>query len=380
MSATVEQQDDDELVNMRTCPDCGEAYDSDVISFYETENNDIICESCAANYIYSDIQETLIDSSSACTLRGDGSDGDYISLSYRRHNCYQSSENSDLWFQYASDRDTYDDENGSHSDAIYQYHDTDVLDTHGWPAITPKNSLCFGVELEMEHTRDESKDGMKELSSALDGRDGNGTYILMCDGSLNKSGVELITLPYTLEAHQGAFGWDKILGSVKDIGMSGKSTDACGMHVHINRKAISALTLGKMLVFINSEPNTTLINLIAQRNPERWAKRIPKTLLDGSKPDSDKYEALHVSTKTIECRIFKGNMRPDRVLKNIEFCHAMVNYCRDASMQDVTGYNGFLAWINKRRGTYKHLVAFLAESKSVKRLGKIPGYQIKEEI
>jgi hypothetical protein len=157
---------------------------------------------------------------------------------------------------------------------------------------------------------------------------------------------------------------------VATIGRSGKDTTACGMHVHMNRKAISALTLGKMLVFINSAANSILIELIAQRDPHRWAKRMPKKITDGKATDGDKYEALHIGYKTIECRIFRGNLRPDRVLKNIEFCHAMVNYARDASMQEVTGYDGFLRWINARKGTYSNLVKFLAEKKQMNSLNK----------
>jgi len=353
---------------MQDCDVCGGSFDSDTHEFCDVEGGNTVCESCIEGYMYSEIQGTYIDADSAVGLH---ETDERVSPAYRNNHCYQSRMDLDEWFEYDYNRDEYDEEYLSqHGDGetIYEYHETDAIDALGWPDETPENGLCFGVELEMEHKTRASYAGMLELSQALKGRDGNGKYILMHDGSLNASGVELITLPYTLDGHQKGFNWAAVLDPTKGIGRSGSGTEACGMHVHINRKAISALTLGKMLVFMNSAANSKLVELIAQRDGGQWARRVAKKITDGKKTDGDKYEALHIGHKTIECRIFKGNLRPDRVLKNIEFCHAMVNYARDASMQEVTGYDGFLKWINARKGIYSNLVKFLAEKKNAARL------------
>lgn len=278
------------------------------------------------------------------------------------------------WYAFEEHRDAMeadrqeDIDRESRENIVYGYHETDVLNQHGWPSVTPKKGLCFGVELEMEHKEEDSSEGQEQLSTLLGGKEGKersdvpGNYILMRDGSLDSSGVELITAPYTLEYHQDTFGWKTLLDSVKDVGRSGRGTSACGMHVHINRASISALTLGKMLVFVNEVSNTRLIERIAQRNPEQWARRYKKTIRDGISATSDKYEALHVGRQTIECRIFRGNLRPDRVLKNIEFCHSIVVYCKQASMKAVEGHSDYLHWLGKNRGTYPNLVRFLGET------------------
>ena len=267
---------------------------------------------------------------------------------------------------------------------IYSYHGTTPIETHGWPSATPKNSLCFGVELEMEHKgtkeRDEDEDEdsdddnadysdlQKHICRALRFSDGTGNggipgvegrYVLENDGSLNDSGVELVTCPYTLDFHQTRFGWDKLLAEVSGIAMSGKGTTACGMHVHVNRKALSALTLGKMLVFVNAENNTRLVRQVAQRDSERWAERYEKSIRQGKDRNSDKYQAMHLSENTVEFRIFRGNLKPERVLKNIEFVHSVVCYCRAASIQEIESPEGYYKWLFKHRGTYKNLVKFL---------------------
>jgi hypothetical protein len=247
---------------------------------------------------------------------------------------------------------------------VYRYHETNPISLFGWPTQTAESELCFGVELEMEHKRLNSAAGQLELSRALGGRDGStttgGRYMLAADGSLNSSGVELITAPYTLSYHQVAFGWNTVLEAVKGIGRSGKGTEACGMHVHMNRQAISALTLGKMLTFVNMPANSALISRVAQRSDNSFSRKTVKKVIDGKQITSQKYDALHITQATIECRIFKGNLRPERVLKNIEFCHALVTYCSSASIQACQNFTDFIKWLGANRGSYKNLVKFLA--------------------
>lgn len=59
-------------------------------------------------------------------------------------------------------------------------------------------------------------------------------------------------------------------------------------------------------------------------------------------------------------RIFRGNLRAERVLKNLEFCHALVMYCRVASMQHLT-WEQFWQWLRStpvNRKQYGHLIDF----------------------
>ena len=287
----------------------------------------------------------------------------YVSRRWARENAHYHEEcdrwyEEELHFNYAYD--AWQAEHGSDR-PTYSYHEVNVIDVQGWPSVTPKSSLAFGVELEMEH-RDGNDGSQDDMSDALGGRDGNGTYILMSDGSLSDSGVELITLPYTLDYHQSKFHWNIVLEPVTRIGRSGQGTTNCGMHVHASRAAISPLTLGKLLVFINSSQNRALVNRVAQRTENGYCQKHPKKVTHGLEEASGRYEALHVAKHTVEFRLFRGNLRYERVLKNIEFCHASIIYCQDASITAVEEPTGFIAWLSKRRKTYPNLVRYLQDT------------------
>lgn len=360
--------DDEEPEVTFTCDRCGtettdEDYDSIAVRTGQHESEDW-CRDCTETHsTYVDLVQDYIDDRE---IVRSGDTDEHAPIWYARDNWYYSGRH-DVWY---ADSDSAPENQGS-SDMPFSYHETNTIEQFGWPKETPKNSLCFGVELEMEHVDDsedtdssDDAERQSELVIRLGGRTGgkvSGSYLLMNDGSLGDSGVELITSPYTLEYHQTKFGWKELLTPMQGYARSGAGTTKCGMHVHVNRKALSALTLGKMLVFVNSNANTALIERVAQRNTERWAKRYAKSIANGKDETSDKYEALHLSEKTVEFRIFRGNLRPDRVLKNIEFCHSVAVYCRQASTKAVETYSDYVQWLGKNRSAYPNLVAFLGE-------------------
>jgi hypothetical protein len=289
---------------------------------------------------------------------------DIALIDWIEHNYYWSCA-AGAWFMSESERDSYDSEYPENDDDencsdLYGYHDADVIDVHGWPKENKHDALVFGVELEMEGKRGYSQ---SDMTGALGGMNGhNGRYILMADGSLSDAGVELITVPMTLEQHSGSMmGWDKILAPVREIGRSGAGTTSCGMHVHVNRAAVSALTLGKMLTFIGSPDNLELVERVAQRSESSYAKIYKKKVTDNRKTQNSRYEALNIGQRTIEFRIFRGNLRTDRVMKNIEFCHSVVTYCQQASIRSIEAPLDYITWLGKRRSTYPNLVAFLGQ-------------------
>jgi Pentapeptide repeats (9 copies) len=251
------------------------------------------------------------------------------------------------------------DDNEERSSDLYSY-STDIFDKLAWPPENARNALVFGVELECE-ARDEDRHGQKSIIEALGGSIGE-NYILKCDASLTY-GVEIVSLPYTLDQHRQTFGWDRILKPLADIAKSGARTTNCGMHCHINRAALSPLTLGKMLVFANCAGMHDMIDLIAQRSQNSYCVRRDKKITDGQS-NSARRESLNVRDATVEVRIFRGNTRPERVIKNISFCHAMVQYARASSMLTIESVDHFTHWLIGHRGAYPELVSFLIEKQA----------------
>ena len=118
--------------------------------------------------------------------------------------------------------------------------------------------------------------------------------MLKGDGSLS-NGFEIVTAPATLNAHKKY--WKPFFDSGDEAINHLKSwnTDTSGIHVHISKSALSQSNIGKILVFINDVKNEDFINHIAGRSSNQWAKKSPKKISDGTRTDTDKYEAVNTS-------------------------------------------------------------------------------------
>lgn len=340
----------------RECPCCsrdylhdddetGNADDLPTTEWRSTVDDDEVCERCAdRHYVYGSRDDAYIHTDYAVYLN----DADcYVTDGYAESNCYQNDDGE--WYE---ERPT--------AGNILDYGD-DVLERCEYDSRALRNgALMFGVELEMEPTGDADQD---DVARALGGPIAD-RYILKEDGSLD-SGVELVTIPMTLDGHRTRFDWPAVLARVRGLAKSGRNTTNCGMHVHINKAALSALTIGKMLVFLNSQRTARLVTLIAQRESNGYCSRDEsKKITDGKWNSDNRYDIANVGPRTVEFRLFRGNLRPDRVLKNLEFCHAVVNYCKDASMQTLENPELFSQYILKRRGEYPELVKYLAEARA----------------
>ena len=260
----------------------------------------------------------------------------------------------------------YEEESEEDDDAILYEYGTNVIHEHGWPRRTRKTSLCFGVELELEAT---THLNFMQTIEDFGGRDGNGRFLLKRDGSLDDYGMELVTLPYTLDDHRTYFSWDRLLTErLRGMARSGSGTSRCGMHVHVNRSVLTPLTIGKLLVFLNGGSEydqDDFISEIAQRYSNGYcsrdkAKKIT-TPFGKNRYKCDRYDILNVGNATIEFRMFRGNLRPERVLKNLEFCHASIRFCEESGIHESASYRNFLRWMKRHRKEYPYLAAFLIE-------------------
>lgn len=311
---------------------------------HETEHETRVCNRCARlHYTYSGLQGCYVEDDESVRLEDSGA---VVSVSWAESNAY------------SHDGDWYEcEENLPRDDALHDY-STDVLDYCDYDKeALERGALMFGVELEMEPAGDTSQD---ELADELGGRTCR-EYILKEDASLD-AGVELVTIPLSLEGHRDRFAWRRVLSSVQGHAKSGAGTTNCGMHVHINKAALSSLQIGKMQVFLNSTSLRDQITTIAQRASNDFCERSAKKVTDGAKFSANRHDIMNVGSRTVEMRMFRGNLNFKRVLKNIEFCHALVLYCKDASLRGIEDWGQFASWLLRRRSQYPHLVEFLVDS------------------
>ena len=338
------------------CADCSDGFENPdgrhAAERHTTVDGDVICESCAGDsYVYSTLQEGYLNSDAACSVEGE----EYASRRWLdRHGYYEHADG--IWRSEPEESEDDDDDESEDTLCLYPYREN-VLDhcAHDRAAIR-RGELLFGVELEMEARRISSQ---SEIVSVLGGKCRQ-RFILKEDGSLTR-GVELVTVPLTLTQHTSEFGWKATLAPILALAQSGAGTESCGIHIHINRRALSALTVGKLLVFLNSPANVGLVDTVGQRSSNGYCQRIPKKVGDGlCRRVGTRYELVNVTRRdTVEIRLFRGNLRAERILKNIEFVHALALYLPGCSARDCEDPQRFGAWVGARPKDYPHLHEFL---------------------
>lgn len=296
--------------------------------------------------------------------------------------------------------DDDDDDDSSGPDCLMDY-STDVMRylsvDHSFKS-TPYGDFHMGVEMETE-LRNHSVNGRVSSMRDLLGED---YLVAKRDGSLGGgggAGIEWVTRPTSLAVHREKFV--KLLvsdeGASVRQGLSAWNARCCGTHVHIDARAFTALSLGKLIQFFDDTKNAAFIRQIAGRHPnidsqaEYYAGRSssisgdisPAKVLKGKLPSrfvmvntnnlsdfgrwrlglttnnySD-YGTVTCPHGTVEVRIFRASMRPERHLAQLEFTHALVLYCRAASMRQLNG-EAFVAWLRFNGGAYPWLCKWYA--------------------
>jgi hypothetical protein len=301
----------------------------------------IMCDGCREDYVYAYDAEALCHNEYAV----------YVDC----RDAYYTEE-------YACDNFYRDDNGYWHDEPPSALHDysTRVTDYFSPSPTSFGKRLVMGIELECEP---KGYNSQTDLVESVDGPTGD-NFICTEDGSLD-DGMELCTMPFTMEDHKSFryVKWNEILASLQPIARSGQGTTACGMHIHVNRRALSQLQIGKMLVFANSAKNDSMLRTIFQRASCEYASRKRDAKIqDGKSHYSGRCERINLQPDaTIEVRAFRGNLRLERVLKNIEFVHAMAIFCRDVSMRNVENWHEFSRFVDSRKGIYPNLRSFMIE-------------------
>ena len=215
------------------------------------------------------------------------------------------------------------------------------------------------------------------------------------DGSLHENkGIELIGGPYSCKDYQdGKTPWKETVEYAKHIGAEGHDakggSNLYGIHLSISRSLFSTLHAAKFIVFFNQQ--SSLVKLVAQRgviyhgnyglrpdikttvtekldldaydHVDKRCKKKKKTIQTG------KYEPVFADEKRLEVRVFRSNLRWDRILKNIEFVQAVFDFTRDCGISIIAdakkGTTEFLNWL-QLQNDFKTLKEFLYETKNRK--------------
>lgn len=198
------------------------------------------------------------------------------------------------------------------------------------------------------------------------------------DGSLRDRGLEIVSVPASLQWHREHTA--KFLQDVKPHLEGWKHPD-CGIHIHVGKAQLSPLTQARLLTFVHDPDNQAFITALAGREPNTYAvrgrakKKLPYYRQEAGE---GRYQALNFATRksaTVEFRIFRSNTSPAGFMKNLCFVHALCSWCAVAGNQEVSavqvgiqgrgpapGYKNFLAWCERNRGEYPVLVKWCEEN------------------
>ena len=139
------------------------------------------------------------------------------------------------------------------------------------------------------------------------------------------------------------------------------------MHVHISRKPLSQLTIGKMTAFLNNLKNKDFIHYISGRINNSYAKmddRRDVTYAWKNKNNTDRYNALNLNPdNTIEVRLFATPMDYKTFASRLQFVQALVDYSGPAStnipLKEQSSYKSFIGWLNNNRKAFPELYTHL---------------------
>ena len=250
------------------------------------------------------------------------------------------------------------------------------LEAERTKGMTLPDLLLMGVELEVEPFNPSSSLPDKEAQRLA--RSVAGWAILKSDGSLGVGGREIVTRPMTLDAHRVA--WMAFFNDKPYEYLSSWKSERCGLHVHLNRAAISPLTEGKLISFLNAPSNVKFTQDIAGRNllhneyaaiaplkkiTEGFRKSgqekargsckwtVQQRLLTGGNRTGHRRTATNISSRndgtTLEVRIFRGNIGCNGVFRVLEFLHALVSYLslNTNSAATVDNWLDFVTWLGE---------------------------------
>ena len=218
-------------------------------------------------------------------------------------------------------------------------------------------NLYLGVELEVN----KSSRAPRQIVKMLEEKILSGTAICKSDGSLGHKGLELNIVPMTLDYAKQTNYWFNFEKNVKDYLYSYRDKKT-GVHVHVPRHLFTKYQIGLIGQFLNLKANYDYLVGISGRDMNKdtsYCNTNPEMTIKQFRYETDRYSVLNtIPEKTIEFRLFKGNISANTIYRYLEFVHALCTYARSHSMNSKTHHNEFIKWVETNSFDYPILNRF----------------------
>jgi len=262
------------------------------------------------------------------------------------------------------------------SSGVIGYHEfnSDRYSPHRVNPNDPEEKLLMGVELEC----DDGEFDCNDFTWWTEEKDN--LVHFEHDGSLSDDGVECITMPCSLRYHKEKMRWDDLCSRLNGCGFHSHNTSDCGLHVHMNRDALTPIQIVKMDVFCNrgvafwSQIGRRKVIFNGNYDPSKMAKK-DKGLRRYESHDS-RYQVLNTcNSDTVELRFCRGTLNVETILGTLELFHAMPKYLDTIPIAHIyeTEKNimGFIKYVVENRHKYTNALPMM------RRLVRHEGYAAK---
>ena len=249
---------------------------------------------------------------------------------------------------------------------IYQVHSYSTRAEHTLPFKDEGEHIpeYMGIELEYENCLTEKSAVYNALA---------GHVILKRDGSIH-NGFEIVTAPATLASHKKAFS-----GFYSKVKLEALAN--CGMHVHVDKRKMGQMQLGKLLALVYKKENIPHLEKLAGRSfsTNSYCKAEQEnTVTSGllvrlrhsdraTRQSEGKYQAINTSpVDTIEFRIFAPPTDEKVLFARLELVQAMLDWTKPAvcSVKDAVSWEKFLEFVGFYKKSYPNLVDTLFGKKT----------------
>lgn len=245
-----------------------------------------------------------------------------------------------------------------------------------------RRPVFLGLELEYS-VKAQTKEARARLINRIATSPFGKHCIIVFDRCTGEFGFEIVTVPATLNYHRDILKkcfFDKVNSFHKDL----FCPPSCGLHVHIDQRVFTPLSLGLFVAFINKRSNRDFINAVANRSPTEFCRKwvlpesVPKKgkLVDCSAKAALRPERYHLgddyhsrrrvavnleNKETVEVRIFKASNNYNNVVRKLEFCDALVRFTRNISLREATvpAFIDFLLRKENHISAYPNLLTWL---------------------
>lgn len=235
----------------------------------------------------------------------------------------------------------------------------------------------IGFELEVENKKHDEDNNIiaEELYKDMDDINEDFIYIKR-DGSLDY-GFEVVTHPQSYKAWMNSWERYQPIFDLPSKGIRSHDTKTCGLHFSLNRKAFTPMHLLKFSIFIYHNPlfikdisRRKLRNLITWANvfsqgiykrEEDEIKLIIKEKKKGTWYEQGTFynkignyyspiyatnhlaknlrntrnTAVNITGDRVECRFFKGTLKKETLIMNLQFVHSLFEFTKQARMENL---------------------------------------------